>query len=105
MAHVGQESGFRTARLFRGSERCAQGLPISGQLLSLPVLPLHRLFKLPAVLLLLILDDKRMQHAGSQHISHGVEGHQGIKNLNRDEQRHGDAEHPDCKMAEPYGAF
>ena len=105
MAHIRQKSGFGLAGLFRGSQGRAQHFPVLRQLLRLQVLPFHRFLKLPAVFLFFVLNDKAVQHTRPQHIPHGVKRHQGIKNLNHNQQRHGDAEHADRQMAKPHASF
>ena len=98
VAHVGEKGRLGLVGLLGGGQRVPQGLPALRQLLLLLLLPLQGALQLQAVLLLFVLHHEAVQHAGAQHVAHGVVGHQGIEDLDGDQGDHGDAEQADGQM-------
>ena len=105
MTHVRQKRRLGLTSMLSQSQCFAQGFSVFCELDPLQMLALDRVLEPAAVFFLFIFDDKAVQHACPQHISHGVKGHQGIKDLYRDKHHHRDSEQSDGQVAESHGAF
>ena len=99
VAHACEKGRLGTAGLLRHRERVSQCLATLAQLLMLLTFTPERLLQLVAILLLLVLDHKAVQHTASQHVPHGVEGQERVGHLQGDECHHGDAKQADGQVA------
>ena len=105
MTHVGEKGGFGLVGVLGRRQGVPQGLPVLRKFLFLLFLPLDSPLQLLPVLFFLRLQDKAVQHGGSQHVTHGIERHQRVKHLDTDQDNHGNAEQTDGQMTHPDGAL
>ena len=71
------------------------------QRLLLGLLPEKGLLQPEAVGLLLVLDDEGVEQAAPQQVAHGVQGEEGVEDLHRHQQGHGQAEDGDGAVVVP----